>query len=63
MFVYGAGMIGSHTDLADVHHVEILRRSVAMLAPDSRPFSRQDSLRLLEALAEALQAVERAEPF
>ena len=56
-------MIGSRTDLSDVHHVEGLRRSVAMLSPDSRPFNRLESLRLLEALNDALRAVERAEPF
>jgi hypothetical protein len=34
-----------------------------MLAPDSRPFDRQESMRLLQALADALIAGRPAEPF
>jgi hypothetical protein len=34
-----------------------------MLAPDSRPFDRLGSLRLLQALADALEAVQRVERF
>lgn len=46
-------------DLTDLHEVERLRRSVAMLPASShnRIFSREESLKLIGALAAALKAV------
>lgn len=51
-------MLGN-TDLTDVHQVEGLRRSVAMLpaGSDGRIFSREESLQLIEALVAALRAM------
>ena len=48
-------MLGT-TDLMNQHDVEGLRRSVAMLSTDSRPFNRSEALTLLEALQGLLRA-------
>lgn len=51
-------MLGQ-TNLKDLHDVEALRRSVAMLPANSyeRIFSREEALRLLDGLSTALKAV------
>ena len=58
MFVYVVTMLGQ-INLTNPHDVEGLRRSVAMLPANSygRVFSREEALKLIEALASALQAV------
>jgi len=51
-------MLGD-TDLTNPHDVEGLRRSIAMLPANSydRIFSREEALRLLESLGQALRAI------
>jgi hypothetical protein len=44
-------MLGT-TDLTNVHDIERLRRSVAMLRPGAPVFDREESLRLLTVVAE-----------
>ena len=43
-------------DLLNATEVELLRRSVAMLAPGSNALDREDSLRVLNVLAALLKA-------
>lgn len=52
-------MLGT-TDLTNPNDVETLRRSVAMLPANasSRPFSREEALRVLDVLRELLKRAE-----
>lgn len=48
-------MLGNN-DLMNRHHVENLRRSLAMLSPGSPAFDREEGMRLLEAIDSLLRA-------
>jgi hypothetical protein len=52
-------MLGD-TDLSDLHEIEQLRRSVAMLPPnaDSAIFTRSEALKILSALHQAQAALD-----
>jgi hypothetical protein len=52
-------MLGD-TDLSDLHEIEQLRRSVAMLPPnaDSVIFTRSEALKILSALHQAQAALD-----
>ncbi len=47
-------MLGT-TDLTKPHEIEQLRRSVAMLTTGAPVFNREDGIRLLQALHNAVQ--------
>ena len=54
-------MLGT-TDLTNIHDVERLRRSVAMLRPGAQVFDREESLRLLAQVTELLRRPPEPEP-
>ena len=47
-------MLGS-SDLTNIHHVNGLRRSVAMMPAHSKVLSREETLQLLDSLVELLK--------
>lgn len=54
------GMLGD-TNLSDVHDVERLRRSLAMLSPKAAALNREEALAVVTALGSRLSSSDRTE--